>query len=278
MGTRLLDSAVDSALQNIWSIVYGALGWLLMTVAVASIIYFRAPASQWVYGLLRDVLIYMSGFLTLALLLVLLVVLGVWRRRRREQRRFSKYASTVKGPIDYHAELAPATSNLQKVLTEIGGETVRLSERIGEIVLVTETVVNPKVRQKAISKSASALNKRLERIEKAAERLIEVTDAVLEVSVGLLQHAPSASQGNRAPLMQVQSALIVMDDAADQVIKTQEQMRQSAKAAYGQVSMDVHTSLNWIMATNKQVVDVMTSFRQRLAVDLVPLLNRKLST
>ena len=76
--------------------------------------------------------------------------------------------------------------------------------------------------------------------------------------------------------MEVQRATIVMYDSTEKVITTQESMRQIVEDTYGKFSMDVHTSLNWMMATNKQIIGVMQSFKNRLESDIVPLLEKKL--
>src|SRR5437588_11211695 len=65
IGTRLLDSAIDSALDNFWPIVGGFIWSALVTIAVALILYLRAGKASWLYPVLKYGLAFAAGWLSL---------------------------------------------------------------------------------------------------------------------------------------------------------------------------------------------------------------------
>lgn len=278
-GRRLLDSAVATALDNFWTyfwtFIAGAIGPTLMAILVAVILYLRAPESAWVYSLLKYAFVFLAGTLLPMLGLVSLALVGVYRKRRKAKDRVHKYASTEKAWVDYNAELGPVLERFIGLTGEIGRETIQVAARSGELILAIQ-ILDPKRRRSVTSKRAKALNKHCSKMEIASEQLSGARDAFLEVAEGLLKTMPTASEGNGPKLLALEESLVEMNNQALTIIQSQNDLIEKSKAVHGQVSMDVNTSMNWLIAVCQENVRIIEGFKRRMTQKLMPLLQAKL--
>ncbi len=281
-GTRLVNSAVDSALDNFWPIVGGFIWSAVVTAFVAIILYFRAPQSEWLRTVLKYGLAYLGGFLTFAFLLVLLALLGVRRRKSklRKQSRLQEHVSTEKGPLDYRAELKPTIKNFQRITRRIGKVLGRVASRAGKIAkwIAFLDRISPALSRRSANKGAAVLNRHTQTMEGLAINLEASTEAFIEVAIGCLKSTPAASTGNKTRLLAVEDSLNVMDSMTVSVIDTLNTFRGAAIGIHGTSTMDLNTSLNLLAAVTDELLRIMKSMQARMASELRPPLQRKLSS
>lgn len=254
-----------------------ATGPTLLGILVGLIFYLRSPESNWLRELLRDGLLVLGGTLLPLLVLISLALIGVYRKKRREKDRVHKYASTEKAWVDFSAELDPVMTRFIGLAREIGRETINVGHRSGELIRAIQ-ITNPQLRLKITSKRAKALNKHCLRMEIAGERLVGARDAFFEVAEGLIKSAPAASQGNGLQLAGIQDSMTELNVGAMTIINTQKDLIEQSKAVHGQVSMDVNTSMNWLVAVSENNIRIMDSFKDRMSRSLMPLLQKKLES
>ncbi len=265
-GTRLVNSAVDSALDNFWPIVGGFIWSAVVTLRTV----------------LKYGLAYLGGFLTFAFLLVLLALLGVRRRKSklRKQSRLQEHVSTEKGPLDYRAELKPTIKNFQRITRRIGKVLGRVASRAGKIAkwIAFLDRISPALSRRSANKGAAVLNRHTQTMEGLAINLEASTEAFIEVAIGCLKSTPAASTGNKTRLLAVEDSLNVMDSMTVSVIDTLNTFRGAAIGIHGTSTMDLNTSLNLLAAVTDELLRIMKSMQARMASELRPPLQRKLSS
>ncbi len=277
VGARILDSAVDSALDNIWPIVGGFIWSALVTITVALILYFKTGKASWLYPVLKYGLAFAAGWLTLLMFLVALVLLGLRRRRRKEKRKSESYFSAEKGPIDYRAELKPTIRNFQAVTTDLGREMARGGRSSGRIAKqMTLVAFSPVWTRRIASLGSRSLHKHAEKLERLSRRLDATGTAVLDNSKGNLHWAPTASQGNRDQLIAVKESLVVADNSLAENIANLENYRDKAVAIKVQgASQDLHGAVNHLVAVVESNIRVLKQMKLG-TVEVFDLLDKKL--
>jgi hypothetical protein len=263
-------------LEHLWPFVGGALGAPLMTILVSVILYMRSPESAWAYALLKYSLIFLAGTLFPVFVLVAISLANIYRRKRRERDRVHKYTSQEKAWVDFDAELKPAVNRYASLLSDISKETMQIGPRSQELIEAI-LIPDPQRRRAKTSKGAKALNKNCMRMEIATERLAKARDDFFEVTEGLLKSVPVASEGNLPQLTVLRDSLVDMQDSASSVIQSQKELIEHSKAIHGQVSRDVNTSMNWLVAVCEENVRVVDGFKRRMEQRLFPLLDHKLN-
>ena len=111
-----------------------------------------------------------------------------------------------------------------------------------------------------------------------SERLSGARDTFFEVAEGILKTTPTASEGNGPKLLALRESLTEMSEQAFTIIESQNDLIERSKAVHGQVSMDVNTSMNWLIAVCEENVRIIEGFKRRMAQNLMPLLQQKLSS
>jgi hypothetical protein len=246
-----------------------------MLILVAIILYLRSPESSWAYALLKYALIFFAGTLFPILALISIGLANIYRTKRKEKDRVHKYASTEKAWVDYNAELGPAFDRFIGLTSDIGRETIQIGVRSAELIEAIQ-IPDPERRRRITSKRAKALNKHCLKMEIAGERLSGARDTFFDVAEGILRTTPTASQGNGPKLLGLRESLTEMSDQALTIIKTQNDLIEKSKAVHGQVSMDVNTSMNWLVAVCQENVRIIEAFKARMSHSLLPLLETKL--
>jgi hypothetical protein len=231
-----------------WPIVGGAIGSAAMTALVAIIVFFRAPESQWLYASLKYTLAFMGGFLTFALLLVLLALLGARRRKlvEKDEAKLQKYATEQKGNLDYRAELKPVGKQFQSGLRETGREISRVGKRANRIALwMTVFASSPALMRWSAARGAKAMIKGAQKMERNLLRLEERTTVYLDIVTGNAKLALPASQGNREALLAARAALMDVDTSLNNVMSDLRDVRSSASAVIGQ-QQTLDTAVNYL--------------------------------
>ena len=100
---HIASTARDYTLQTFFEFLKPIVVGVVLTMLGAIFLYWNLGQAAWLYPWFSLVVAFLAGFLTLAIILVGLALLGVRRRSAKERQRINKYASLVKGPIDYAA-------------------------------------------------------------------------------------------------------------------------------------------------------------------------------
>lgn len=246
-------------------------------IVIAIILYLRSPESAWAYALLKYALIFLAGTLFPVVVLFVIGMARTYRKRIQEKKKALKYVSTEKAWVDYHADLGPAFTELQTLMTEIGRATISVGEQSGELIRAIQ-IQDPRRRKQMVSRGAAALNKHCQKMERASGRLASVSKEALDAGEGVLKSTPSASEGNRDALIGLDEALKEVIDSGAVVIENQKELIETSKAVYGQVSMDVNTSMNWLIAVCEENIRIMEAFYRGMSQSLMPELQRKLNS
>jgi TRAP-type C4-dicarboxylate transport system permease small subunit len=279
VGTRLLDSAIESALSNVWLIIGGFLWSAAVTIFIAAYLFFRTPESAWVYSLLRYALVFMGGFLTFAFLLVVLALLGIRRRNQeiKTKLQIQRYVSNEKGHLDYRAELKPAVKEFQSAFRDTGAEIVRMGQQAKRIALwMTFFGFSPAITRWAAARRANAMIRGAQRMERVLLRLEQSASVYVEVVTGNARHAAPASQGNRQALLAAREALVVVDASLDEVISGLDAVRTSGGAVIGQ-QQNLNTAVNYITDLMERNIQQLLSIKSASA-DIFRVLDKKLSS
>lgn len=276
-GERLLDSAIDTALEAFWLGTAVTLGGLAMTAAVAFVLYLRSPESSWIYPFMKYALVYAGGMLTILLSLAGFALLGVRRRKLREKQNSARFKSADKGYLDHWLHFGESNKRFQSVLAEIGAEMGRIGTCAGSMAEKLPSARNdPKRAHRIVTKGAAALNRHSAKMEQSIEALRQITDLLLESTLGLAHSANTASQGNAEELQGSREGCIGLLAVADTAIASVQEFRGTAIATLG-ISQDTNSAMNRIIYGLESIIDLLSQAERRWKETLV-ILDRKLAS
>ena len=276
-GSRLLDSAIDTALGGIWLGVAGTAAGVAMTALVTAIVYLRAPESAWIYTLIKYALAYTSGMLTLLLMMTGFALLGVRRRKLIEARNSARFKSADKGYLDYWLHLDESGKQFLSILSEIGTYMGRMgssASRIGDKLATARN--DPKRAHKIVTEGAKRLDEYAAKMERAIERLQEITDLLLESTMAVAANSPPASEGNKEPLEASREACVELLASAEIARDSVETFKGSAMSVIG-ISQDTNSAMNRIIYGLESMVGLLSRAEQKWK-ETVVILNRKLAS
>jgi len=276
-GARLLDSAIDTALQGLWLSVYIAVGGVALTAAVAIILYSRAPESAWIYTLIKYALAYTGGMLTLLLILAGFALIGVRRQKLIEKKNSARFKSAEKGYLDHWLHFDESGKQFQSVLAEIGtqmGLMGNCASKIGGKLATAGN--NPKRAHRIVTEGAKKLDEYAAKMERSIETLKEVTDLLLESTMAVTANAPPASQGNKEPLEASREACVELLSKAGDARESIETFKGSAMSVIG-MSQDTNSAMNRIIYGLESIIGLLSRAEQKWK-EIVVILNRKLAS
>jgi len=276
-GSRLLDSAIDTALGGLWLGVAGTAGGVAMTALVTAILYLRAPESAWIYTLIKYALAYTGGMLTLLLMMTGFALLGVRRRKLIEKKNSARFKSAEKGYLDHWFHHTESTARFQSVLTEIGAEMARIGTCSAAIGQKLGTAGNdPKRAHGIVTKGAAMLDQHAARMERSIEALESVKDVLLESTMYLASNASPASEGNLEKLASSRDACVELLQKTEGAINGVLTFRQTAVAALG-ISQDTNSAMNRVIHGLDRVNELLLQAQEDWKDTLI-ILDRKLGS
>jgi hypothetical protein len=276
-GARLLDSAIDTALEAFWFGAAVTLGGLAMTAAVALILYLRSPESSWIYPFLKYALVYTGGMLTILLSLAGFALLGVRRRKLREKQNSERFKSADKGYLDHWLHFGESNKRFQSVLAEIGSEMGRIGTCASSIGgKLSKASNDPKRAHSTVTKGAAALDKHAARMERSIEALRAVADLLLESTMALASNTAPASEGNTEKIEAAREGCIGLLQHTETAIGGVRNFRTVATATIG-ISQDTNSAMNRIIYGLDAIIDLLSQAERKWKETLV-ILDRKLTS
>ncbi len=277
MGSRLLDSAIDTALGAVWLSLAAMLGGMAMTALVTAILYFRSPEAAWIYSTLRYALVYMGGMATLFLIIVGFALAGIRRRKLVEKQNGSRFKSGEKGYLDHWLHYGESNRRYISVLAEIGTDMSRIgtcSFKIGQKLSTANN--DAKHAHRIVTEGAATLDSYAAKMERSIKTLEEVTGLLLESTMALASLAAPASEGNTEKLESSREACIGLLQRAEVAIKSTKNFRQTAITTLG-ISQDINSAMNRVMYGLESIIDLLSQAVEKWKETLV-ILDHKLAS
>ena len=151
---RAVDSAIDAALDHVWTVAGGA----LVTSAPAVWLFIMSGQAPWSYPLAKYAAAFVGGWLSLTLLIALLASIRARRLRALEQAKTLKFVSQEKGYLDHLVNQKRGFKEYNSTLLAIGHEVVNVGSTL---VRPLESVSKPLLEIVPADESAAEFKKRL---------------------------------------------------------------------------------------------------------------------
>jgi hypothetical protein len=214
-GSRLLDSALDYALERLWEFGALTLGSAAVTALGLVVLYFRSGAGSWLWPLFTHALSFWAGvFLLMAILVALSWRKAVMRSREEaalQEAKNLRFASDELGFIDFFANKERAEKQLANVLMPVNNEIAALGATSRKFT----RKINPNTpfsrRQQLASQLAATFNEHSEKIERQWKTFAELDDVLAESNVGCVNWLnPNDDQTHSLMLTQQRNASATM--------------------------------------------------------------------